>query len=283
MPTDPVTGLSAEEAVAALRDDPSFESLIRDSYLDIDVFAAAKRFHSSGEFKEALRIARSFSPEGPLLDLGAGRGIAAFAFASEGFEVVAAEPDESSDIGAGAAARLLHGLHANAVRATAEGLPFHDSSFGIVYLRQVLHHLPQLAASLREISRVLKPGGVLFASREHVVDDEQQLATFLKRHPIHQLAGCEGAFPLPHYTGAIEQAGLEIESVLGPWDSVINAFPEVRDTDELADYPAHYLRRHAGQIGLMAARRPWVRRAVWSRLNRPLPGRLFTFVARRTV
>jgi ubiquinone/menaquinone biosynthesis C-methylase UbiE len=41
-----------------------------------------------------------------------------------------------------------------------EKLPFADSSFDVVYSNGVLHHTPDTAAAVREIHRVLKPGGV---------------------------------------------------------------------------------------------------------------------------
>ena len=41
-----------------------------------------------------------------------------------------------------------------------EHLPFHDASFDVVYSNGVLHHTPDTAGAIREIHRVLRPGGV---------------------------------------------------------------------------------------------------------------------------
>ena len=43
--------------------------------------------------------------------------------------------------------------------ADAERLDFPDSSFDLVYSHGVLHHTPDTAAAIREIHRVLRPGG----------------------------------------------------------------------------------------------------------------------------
>jgi len=47
------------------------------------------------------------------------------------------------------------------VAADAEQLPFRDGIFDVVVHNQTLHHFPELGGVLREIRRVLKPGGKL--------------------------------------------------------------------------------------------------------------------------
>src|SRR5256714_4537907 len=53
----------------------------------------------------------------------------------------------------------LSGLQGNFQVADAENLKFPDESFDLVYSHGVLHHTPDTARAVREIHRVLKPGG----------------------------------------------------------------------------------------------------------------------------
>lgn len=54
----------------------------------------------------------------------------------------------------------LYGLASNVFPADAETLPFDDGSFDIVYSWGVLHHSPRTDVAIREVHRVLRPGGV---------------------------------------------------------------------------------------------------------------------------
>jgi SAM-dependent methyltransferase len=57
------------------------------------------------------------------------------------------------------ARRELPGARFSAADATA--LPFRDESFSCVFIRDLLHHLPEPARALEEAIRVLRPGGRL--------------------------------------------------------------------------------------------------------------------------
>jgi ubiquinone/menaquinone biosynthesis C-methylase UbiE len=54
----------------------------------------------------------------------------------------------------------LYDQHARFLLADAEQLPFAESSFDVVYSNGVLHHTPGTLAAVREIHRVLRPGGI---------------------------------------------------------------------------------------------------------------------------
>jgi SAM-dependent methyltransferase len=87
-----------------------------------------------------------------LLDVGCGSGIVASA-ASACPLVVAVDPSPA----------MLRLARANGIAhvalAAVPGLPFHDRSFDRVTAGFVLSHVPSYADSLREMVRVLRPGG----------------------------------------------------------------------------------------------------------------------------
>lgn len=279
--------MSYAEAVAALREDPSRAELVQDAYLTTDCLGDARRFASSPEFEGVLRLIRHDLGGLTVVDVGAGRGTASYAFASAGAACVyAIEPDPSADVGYEAAVRVTAGLPVEVVPAFGEDMPLDTGIADVVYLRQVMHHARNLDRLCRECARVLRPGGVLIASREHVVSNAQELESFLMSHPIHVLAGTEAAYPLEHYVSAIAGAGLKVRQVLGPLDSIVNAFPGLRSDTELGALGQTGLRRRWGRAGALLGLLPgvadgpgmtWMRREAES-----VPGRLYTFVASKS-
>jgi SAM-dependent methyltransferase len=61
----------------------------------------------------------------------------------------------------------LEGLATRPVRGDAEDLPLADGSFDVVYSFGVLHHTPSTARAVREIHRVLRPGGLAIVGLYH--------------------------------------------------------------------------------------------------------------------
>jgi ubiquinone/menaquinone biosynthesis C-methylase UbiE len=64
------------------------------------------------------------------------------------------------------------GLDIDGWVADAEGIPYDDNTFDLVVGHAVLHHIPNVELSLREVLRVLKPGGrFVFAGEPTSVGD----------------------------------------------------------------------------------------------------------------
>lgn len=276
--------MTVGEAVLYLRQDPKYSQLILDSYLDADPCTASRRFLESDEFAEVQRLLLGRIAGATIVDLGAGTGIASYSFARLGARrVYAVEPDLAESVGAKSI--LSQGEHKaiDVVGAVGEAIPLGGGCVDIVYARQVLHHANDLRLMLRECSRILKPGGVFLACREHVVDDEKQLQTFREGHPVHRLAGGENAHRLDTYRNAIVDAGLTIDKTMGPYDSIINAFPLVRRQDELRHFARVVITSRLGRWGGRVAELPLAGLLVHQALRRRrTPGRMYSFLARKS-
>jgi ubiquinone/menaquinone biosynthesis C-methylase UbiE len=103
-----------------------------------------------------------------VLDMGCGAGRHAFALYRRGAHVVALDMDaaELKDVAGMFAAMDTEGeapaeATASAVRGTAYALPFPDGTFDRVVCSEVLEHLPEDARAMRELFRVLRPGGLM--------------------------------------------------------------------------------------------------------------------------
>lgn len=214
-----------EQAVDWLRQQPDQQELVRACFYDDPLIEAARRYHACAEWRAVRRLLPT--PPGAVLDIGAGRGIAAYALTADGYTVTALEPDPSDLVGAGAVRSLAKACERPivVVEKWGEGLPFPDASFDAVHARQVLHHARDLNALCAEFARVLKPGGIFVATREHVVNNDIDLQIFLENHPLHRLYGGEYAYPLARYREAFIRAGLQLNTVLSPWESDINLYP----------------------------------------------------------
>jgi SAM-dependent methyltransferase len=274
---------SWEEAIELLRDDPQHRDLIHNSYLTRDLQDNCTRFAASEEFAEVLRLLGRYAPAGRrLLDMPGGNGIASFAFSGVGYEVTTVEPNPSDSVGRGAIALVTGkaggGKGVEIVGAWGEALPFLPASFDVVYVRQGLHHASCLEKMLLEIARVMRPGGVLVACREHVVDNYgKSLEAFLASQPDHQLYGGENAFTLGDYRKAIAQSGLVLEVQFGPYDSMINSFPNTPDV-----LRTKILSSGVGRLlGAILPDDLVARIGMWRLRTARSPGRLYTFVARK--
>jgi SAM-dependent methyltransferase len=116
--------------------------------------ARAERAGIADARRELLKGVR-----GRVLEIGAGTGLNVEHYPA-GSDVTYTEPDPHM-------AKHLRARGVAVVEAGAEGLPFPDGSFDTVVSTLVLCTVPDVTTSLREIRRVLAPGGRLLFL-EHV-------------------------------------------------------------------------------------------------------------------
>lgn len=93
-----------------------------------------------------------------LLDLGCGAGENSVYFAMQGAQCVAADYSPGMvDVALKLAERNQVAIAGRVINAMA--IEFPDNTFDIVYASNLLHHIPDPKLAIREMHRVLKPGG----------------------------------------------------------------------------------------------------------------------------
>ncbi len=141
----------------------------------------AAEAYATGEHKSGreLQLVVDFAaPAGTerALDIGTGAGHTALALAPRVLSVVLTDPVQTML----ATARRLFteaGIrNAEFVEAVAERLPFPDASFDIVTTRLAAHHFDDIALAIREVVRVLRPGGVFILVDTLAPDDSESAA-----------------------------------------------------------------------------------------------------------
>jgi SAM-dependent methyltransferase len=129
------------------------------------IFAATYEQASGRAERAGLGEARAAllrGVEGRVLEIGAGTGWNVVRY-PPGTDVTYTEPDPHMG-------KRLRAKGVDVVAAGAEALPFADDSFDTVVSTLVLCTVPDVPATLREIRRVLRPGGKL-RFLEHVRAD----------------------------------------------------------------------------------------------------------------
>ncbi len=209
---------------------PHLRDLLYGTYHSGNVAEDAHRFYASDEFHETVRLLGELGKGAGhgyrLLDVGCGNGIASYAFAREGYVVTGSDISEGALAGLGGARSLigLDGAQFRVINISMETITG-DAAFDVIYMRQALHHSADPAPTVQTLSRLLTPGGIFCAVREHVILNRRQLRQFLANHPFHQITGDEHAFTLGVYRAALRSAGLQPRLDLFPFDSPLNFYP----------------------------------------------------------
>lgn len=113
-------------------------------------------FANSPYFREAYKFGSRAKMN--VLDLGCGSGVFSCLFAKNGAQVTSVDLTETA-VTMTAQNSRAQDLSVRVVRADAENLPLDENSFDYVFSWGVLHHTADMAAALREVQRVLRPGG----------------------------------------------------------------------------------------------------------------------------
>lgn len=101
-----------------------------------------------------------------LLEIGCGMGSDLLQFARGGARCVGIDLTPRS-IEISQHRFRLYGSDGAFMISDGEQLPFRDGSFDVVYSNGVLHHTPDTEGAIREVHRVLRPGGVAIVMLYH--------------------------------------------------------------------------------------------------------------------
>ena len=145
--------------------------------------------HSKGESLDRMVELADPKPEWRALDIATGGGHTALAFAPRVREVVATDITHPM---LEAAERFIRGKGVTNVsfeEADACDLPYGAAEFDLVTCRVAPHHFPDCARFVREMARVLKPGGTV-AMVDNVVPEDRATGDYINafekfRDPSH--------------------------------------------------------------------------------------------------
>jgi demethylmenaquinone methyltransferase/2-methoxy-6-polyprenyl-1,4-benzoquinol methylase len=143
-----------------------------------------------------------------ILDVASGTGMVAFELAARGAEVVGL--DQSEAMLGGARARLERSPELagrlSFVLGEAEALPFADGEFDALSFTYLLRYVDDRAATMRELARVIAPGGRI-GMVEFGVPSDRRLRALWR---IHTRAG------LPLIGRAVSRDWYDVGRFLGP-------------------------------------------------------------------
>jgi demethylmenaquinone methyltransferase/2-methoxy-6-polyprenyl-1,4-benzoquinol methylase len=165
-------------------------------------------FGQDPRWRRALVDAVDPQPGRRVLDVATGTGLVAFALADRGCEVVGL--DQSEDMLASASRRLGGRRELNDrltfVHGEAERLPFADGAFDALTFTYLLRYVDDRPATMRELARVVKPGGRI-GMVEFGVPEQGALRAAWRVHT---------RFGLPLAGRLVSPAWFEVGRFLGP-------------------------------------------------------------------
>lgn len=148
-----------------------------------------------------------------VLEIGCGRGVGIEILLSLGAEHVTGFDLDPMMVALATQRLAKYGDHARVFVGDAEAIDALDSSFDAVIDYGVIHHIPHWQEALREIARVLKPGGMFYF--------EDLLKGLLAPWPVQVLFDHPQAtqFYGREFRSELETAGLRVQKwhQLGEW------------------------------------------------------------------
>jgi len=218
-------------------------------------FAAAP-IHSSAEGFELLARAAELGASDELLDVACGPGLVACEFAprvstARGLDVVPAMLEQAR-----ARATRLGLTNVSFDSGDSTQLPYADAAFSRVLTRYSFHHLLELALTLREMTRVCRPGGTITVCDVAPAREKRDAYNRMEklRDPSHTAALCP-----EQLEELFSDQGLRVHSraryrlEVALEDSLAASFPEPGATEKLREMFEKHV--ELDELGVGAQRR----------------------------
>ncbi len=174
--------------------DSSINQSIQQQFGAVAANYTTSTVHASGADLQGLIAAAALTGSERVIDVGCGAGHVTIGLAGQAAAVVAVDltPAMLAQTRAQVAAKGLNNVTVEA--ADAMQLPYPDRSFDVAVSRYAAHHFANPLSALREIFRVLKPGGrwllVDVVSPEEPMPDTFLNAIEILRDPSHVRDHC---------------------------------------------------------------------------------------------
>jgi ubiquinone/menaquinone biosynthesis C-methylase UbiE len=148
-----------------------------------------------------------------VVDLGAGMGAATFVAADMGAEVMAVDPTPFMRAMLQLRRRMHPRSRVSVLDGAAEALPFDPQSIDALWTVNTVHHWTDVPGAIRELRRVLRPGGRLVLVDEDMEDPAHPFHERMKKRESHRHHFAEVD---PQAVGALlkQEGFLEVEARL---------------------------------------------------------------------
>jgi demethylmenaquinone methyltransferase/2-methoxy-6-polyprenyl-1,4-benzoquinol methylase len=207
-----------------------------------DEMGAVLSFGQDPRWRNALVRSLDPQPGQDVLDVATGTGMVALALARRGCRVVGLDQSEAMLSRAQAKLRGEPGLAVSFVRGEAERLPFPDGRFDGLSFTYLLRYVDDRAATMRELARVVRPGGRI-AMLEFGVPTSA---------PLRGLWRLQTRYVLPGVGRLVSPAWYEVGRFLGPnIESFHEAEPDLTSLWRRAGIAEVSLRRMSFGAGIV--------------------------------
>ena len=190
--------------------DSSIKNLVQSQFGASAQSYVTSALHAGGDDLARLVELASLRGDERVLDIATGGGHTALAFARHAREVVASDLTPDMLRAAEGFIRAQGAANVSFELADAEELPFDDTSFDLVTTRIAPHHFPNPAAYVREVARVLRPGG-RFLLDDNMGPEDLELSAFMDRFERWRDPSHVRNYTVSEWSGWMREAGLRIE------------------------------------------------------------------------